>query len=319
MPSRNRRIVLSALVILGGLTFAGLEGSAMEEKAPGREKPQAPFEERVQHRYAENKGVKIHYAALGEPSAPLVVMIHGFPDFWYTWRHQMEALSKEYYTVALDQRGYNLSDRPKGGEEYQMSKLVEDVRAVIRACGRERAIVVGHDWGGAVAWSLAMISPESVERLIILNLPHPRGLARELVRNPQQQKNSQYARNFQRPEAHLSLKAEQLAAWVTDPAAKARYIEAFQRSDFEAMLHYYKQNYPREPYTEPTGPVIKVKAPVLMIHGLQDWALLPGGLNDTWEWLEQDLTLVTVPGAGHFVQQDAAETVSRTIRMWLNR
>jgi epoxide hydrolase 4 len=85
------------------------------------------------------------------------------------------------------------------------------------------------------------------------------------------------------------------------------------------MLNYYKRNYPREPYKEDTSPVVKVKAPVLMIHGLDDWALLPGALNNTWEWLEKDLTLVTIPGAGHFVQQDASEMVNRTIKMWLNR
>ncbi len=277
------------------------------------------LEKQVEHGYADNNGVKIHYAALGDKKAPLIVMIHGFPDFWYTWRRQMEVLSKDYYVVAVDQRGYNLSDKPKGVEQYDMRLLVSDVAVVIRHCGREKAIIVGHDWGGAVSWTLAMYQPELVEKLIILNLPHPRGLARELANNPQQQKNSQYARNFQQPDAHLKLKAEQLASWVTDPEARKKYIEAFQRSDFEAMLSYYKRNYAREPYTEPTGPVVRVKAPVLMIHGLDDWALLPGALNNTWEWLEQDLTLVTVPKAGHFVQQDAPEVVNRTIRMWLNR
>jgi pimeloyl-ACP methyl ester carboxylesterase len=115
------------------------------------------------------------------------------------------------------------------------------------------------------------------------------------------------------------LKAEQLAFWVKDPKAREVYIEAFKRSDMEAMLNYYKRNYPREPYVEDTSPVIKVKAPVLMIHGLNDTALNAHGLNNTWEWLERDLTLVTIPGAGHFVQQDASDLVTRSIRMWLAR
>jgi pimeloyl-ACP methyl ester carboxylesterase len=161
--------------------------------------------------------------------------------------------------------------------------------------------------------------PEMVDRLIILNLPHPRGLRRELANNPQQQKNSQYARNFQMEGAHLKLTAEALSAWVKDPEAKKKYVEALQRSDFEAMLNYYKRNYPREPYTEDAVPLPRVKAPVLMIHGLNDRALLPGALNGTWEWLEKDLTLVTVPEAGHFVQQDAAELVTRTMKAWLGR
>jgi epoxide hydrolase 4 len=277
------------------------------------------IEKLVEHGYADSGGVKIHYAAVGPAAAPLIVMIHGFPDFWYSWRDQMSALSKDYRVVAIDQRGYNLSDKPKGVENYDMRLLVGDVVAVIKHHKRDKAIIVGHDWGGAVSWTLAMTQPQMVERLIILNLPHPKGLSRELANNPQQQKNSQYARNFQQPDAHTKLTAEQLANWVKDPEAKKKYLEAFGRSDFEALLNYYKRNYPREPYQENIAPLPKVQCSVLMIHGLDDWALLPGALNNTWEWLEKDLTLVTVPKSGHFVQQDASEFVSRTIKMWLAR
>src|SRR5258708_1497053 len=164
------------------------------------------FEKRVEHGYADSGGVRIHYASLGPKNgvvkkgdrskAPLIVMIHGFPDFWYTWRDQMEALSDNYQVVAIDQRGYNLSDKPKGVENYDVRLLVGDVAAVIKHLGRDKAIVVGHDWGGMVAWSLAMGMPEMVDRLIILNLPHPRGIARELATNPEQQQNSQYSRYF---------------------------------------------------------------------------------------------------------------------------
>jgi pimeloyl-ACP methyl ester carboxylesterase len=273
--------------------------------------------ERVAHGYAENDGVKIHYAQLG--AGPLVVMIHGFPDFWYTWRHQMVALAEQYQVAALDLRGYNLSDKPRGGEQYAMRQLVGDVAAVIRHAGHERAIVVGHDWGGAIAWQLAMHLPTLVERLIVLNLPHPRGLARELAHNLRQQENSQYARDFQQPDAHLRLTPEWLSRWVSDPAARERYITAFQQSDLEAMLHYYKQNYPREPYAEPTTPMIKVQAPTLLIHGLADEALLADALNGTWEWVGRDLTIVTIPDAGHFVQHDAPDLVTRTIVSWLAR
>jgi len=274
-------------------------------------------EDRVEHGYASNNGVKIHYASLGK--GPLIVMIHGFPDYWYTWRDQMEGLSANFQVVAIDQRGYNLSDKPKGVENYALQILVSDVVAVIKQLGRERAIIVGHDWGGIVAWTLAMMRPDLVERLIILNLPHPRGLNRELATNPQQQKNSQYARNFQQDGAEKNLTAEGLAFWVKDPEAKKKYVEAFKRSDFEAMLNYYKRNYPREPYTLDTSPVVKVKMPVLMIHGLNDTALLAPALNNTWDWLEKDLTLVTIPGASHFVQQDASDLVTRSIKMWLAR
>jgi len=285
----------------------------------------ADLDQRVKHEYADSGGVKIHYASLGPKklpatgAAPLIVMIHGFPDFWYTWRDQMEALSETCQVAAIDQRGYNLSDKPKGVENYDLKLLVGDVLAVVRHQKRDKAIIVGHDWGGIVAWTFAMTFPDATEKLIILNLPHPRGLSRELANNKQQQQNSQYARNFQKEGAHLQLTPERLSSWVKDPKAKEKYIEAFKRSDFEAMLNYYKRNYPREPYTEDASPVVKIKMPVLMIHGLNDTALLAGALNNTWEWLESDLTLVTIPGAGHFVQQDASDLVTRTIKMWLAR
>lgn len=275
------------------------------------------LDQKVENHYADHDGVKIHYAALGK--GPLIVMVHGFPDFWYTWRDQMQALAPNYRVAALDLRGYNLSDKPKGVENYDMSLLIGDVAAVIKDAGYQSAIVVGHDWGGAISWTFAMYHPEMTEKLIILNLPHLRGLARELAHNPEQQKNSAYARSFQKEDAASKLTAEGLAFWVKDPAAKEKYVEAFKRSDFEAMLNYYKRNYPREPYQEDTSPLVKVKCPVLMIHGLADTALLSGALNDNWNYVEKDLTLVTIPGANHFVQQDASEMVTRSIKMWLNR
>jgi epoxide hydrolase 4 len=277
----------------------------------------ADIESKVTHGYADSNGVKIHYASLGQ--GPLIVMIHGFPDFWYTWRDQMEALSDKFQCVAIDQRGYNLSDKPKGVENYDVRLLVGDVVAVVHALGKEKAIIVGHDWGGLVAWQVALNVPQVTEKLIILNLPHPRGLSRELANNPAQQKNSQYARNFQQPDAASKVTAEGLAFWVKDPEARKKYVEAFKRSDFEAMLNYYKRNYPREPYVEDKSPVVKTQMPVLMIHGLGDTALLSGALNNTWDWMGQDLTLVTIPGSSHFVQQDASELVSKSMRMWLLR
>jgi pimeloyl-ACP methyl ester carboxylesterase len=293
------------------------EGSTLPGENPVEHVGDTDLEARVEHGYADNHGVKIHYASLGR--GPLMVMIHGFPDYWYTWHHQMEALASDYHIVAMDLRGYNLSDKPRGVENYDMRLLVGDVQAVIHYAGQQKAIIVGHDWGGAIAWQFARYLPAMTDKLIILNLPHPRGLVRELVHNPEQQRHSQYARDFQREGAHQGLTPEMLSTWLPDSAPREKYIQALQRSDIEAMLHYYKRNYPREPYMEATSPVIKVQAPVLMIHGLLDQYLLPAALNNTWEWVEQDLTLVTIPSAGHFVQQEAAELVTRTIRSWLTR
>jgi len=275
------------------------------------------LESKVKEGFADSNGVKIHYATMG--SGPLVVMIHGFPDYWYTWRHQMEGLADRFQVVAIDQRGYNKSDKPTGVESYDMRLLVGDVIAVIKHFGKDNAIIVGHDWGGAVAWSLAMNAPQFVSKLVVLNLPHLRGLSRELANNPEQQKSSAYARRFQTEGAEKALTAEGLAGWVNDAAAKPKYIEAFKNSDFTAMMSYYRRNYPREPYKEDTSPLRKVQCPVLAIHGLKDTALLAPALNNNWDYVEKDYTLVTVPDAGHFVQADAAQFVTQTIRGWLLR
>src|SRR5207237_4003236 len=171
--TRSRRMIT--------LIALGLLGTAVAGQPPAK----PDVFDRVKHGYATSEGgVKIHYATLGE--GPLVVMIHGFPDFWYSWRKQMDALSDRYQVVAIDQRGYNLSDKPKGVENYDMRLLVGDVAAVIRSLGKDKATIVGHDWGGIVAWYFAMNLPQMTEKLVILNLPHPNGLARELRNNPDQ-------------------------------------------------------------------------------------------------------------------------------------
>jgi pimeloyl-ACP methyl ester carboxylesterase len=264
--------------------------------------------------YADSNGVKIHFVEQGK--GPLLVLIHGFPDYWYTWRDQMPALAEHFHVVAIDQRGYNLSDKPDKVEDYAIPKLVGDVEAVLKHFNQDKAVIVGHDWGGIVAWTFAMMHPEKTDRLIILNLPHPKGLARELANNPDQQKNSQYARNFQQPDAAKHVKVEMLIGWVKEPEAREKYKEALGRSSMEGMLNYYKANYPKPPYKDERE-FQPVKCRVLMIHGLDDKALLPGALNDTWKWVEKDLTLVTVPHAGHFVQRDAAPFVTKTMVRWL--
>lgn len=259
-------------------------------------------------------GVKLHFVTRGE--GPLVVLLHGFPDFWYTWRDQMPDLAEKHQVVALDLRGFNKSGQPKGVEAYGMARLVGDVAAVLKHFKREKATVVGHDWGGAIAWSFAMMHPEKTERLILLNLPHPKGLLRELANNPDQRKASAYARNFQKPGAEKALLPALLVFWVKEADARKKYLEALGRSSMEGMLNYYRANYPREPYKAAVD-FPMVKCPVLMIHGLRDPYLLPGALNDTWKWIEKDFTLVTVPQAGHFVHRDAPELVTRTMVRWL--
>ena len=271
--------------------------------------------EDVEHRYAQNDGVKIHYVAMGE--GPMVVFIHGFPDFWYSWRHQMNGLKDDYRVVALDTRGYNKSDKPERQEDYDMSLLVQDVAAVIKAEGGEKAVIVGHDWGGAIAWRFALTLPQMAEKLVIVNLPHPKGFLRELANNPEQLANSQYARDFQHPDSHKKLDARTLAGFVTkDEETRARYIEAFERSSLNGMMNYYRQNYPRPPYQEIVAEMPNVSIPVLQFHGLKDTALHHHGLNNTWEWLDKDYTLVTLPNVGHWAHHEAADLVTDTMK-WL--
>lgn len=264
--------------------------------------------------FVDSGGVKLHFVAAGE--GPLLVLLHGFPDYHYTWRDQMPALSKHFRVVALDLRGYNRSDKPEGVDQYKLDKLVADVAAVLDHFKQKKMVLVGHDWGGLIAWAFATQHPDKVDRLVILNLPHPNGLTRELANNPEQQKNSQYAREFQKPEAARVVRPELLVMWVKEPEARQEYLEAMKRSSIEGMLNYYKANYPREPY-QAGPPLPPVQCPVLMIHGLDDKYLLPGALNDTWKWVEKDLTLITVPGAGHFVHRDKPEFVTRKMLAWL--
>ena len=164
-----------------------------------------------------------------------------------------------------------------------------------------------------------------VDKLVILNLPHPNGMARELASNPEQQANSSYARTFiagspSDPDIFfgMPMTPQTLSGWVTDAAAKPKYVEAFSQSNFDSMLAYYKQNYPRTNASSAApvaAPILHM--PVLIFHGLKDTALNSDGLNNTWDWIDADTTIVTAPDSGHFVQQDAAELVTSTLKWWL--
>ncbi|MFM8377123.1 MAG: alpha/beta fold hydrolase [Phenylobacterium sp.] len=302
----TRQPRLAAVAALAGLAALAL-GVGRASSAP-------------QDRFAVNGGVKIHYVVEGK--GPLVVMIHGFPDYWATWKPLMATLKAAgYRTAALDGRGYNLSDKPEGVEAYAMPNLVGDVAAVIAAEGAKDAVVVGHDWGAAIAWQVAIHRPDLVNRLVILSVPHPAGFGREMAGNAEQQKNSQYARNFQTPGFEKNLTAEGLAGWVKDPAERAGYVEAFRSSSLTAMLNYYRANYPSGagaagPVAAP-APLPPVQAPVLVIHGMRDKALAAAGHAGTWDHVARDTTLLMIPDADHFVQHDAETLVNRTIRSWL--
>ncbi|CAN5237262.1 alpha/beta hydrolase [soil metagenome] len=267
--------------------------------------------------YVQNGDVKIHFASIGK--GPAVVFVHGFPDFWLTWEKQMKAVAATgHRAIAIDQRGYNLSDKPKGDENYAMAKMVSDVAAVIKQEGGGRCALVGHDWGGVVSWTTAYTHPEMIERLAICNLPHPNGLSRELA-NPdgKQATASTYAQNFKKPGAADRLTAEALAHAASAPETYAAYVEAFKRSDLNAALAYYRMNYPSPPYVKgPDLPALKMRT--LLVHGLGDTALLAPAIDGTWRWIDAPFEMLTVPGAGHFVQRDAAQEVSMALTHWLS-
>lgn len=301
------------------LSMLALAGAAF---APAHAQTQTAAPSVVESKFATSPDdVKIHYVASGK--GPLVVMIHGFPDYSGSWNQLTPALNDAYRTVAVDTRGYNLSDKPKGVEAYKTEKLVADIAAVIKAEGQEKAIIIGHDWGALISWSFAFAHPEMLDKLVIMAVPHPTAFQRELATNPIQQRNSAYARNFQKEGSENNLTAEGLAGWVKDPAEKAKYVEAFKRSDFAAMMNYYRANYPDGTNAPAAGaappPAPPINVPVLIIHGMKDTALLASGHSGSWEYITKDSTIVMIPDAGHFVQHDAAQLVNATIRGWLDQ
>ena len=179
-----------------------------------------------------------------------------------------------------------------------------------------------------MAWQVAFNLPQMVDNLVILNLPHPSGMAREMAINEEQQKNSGYARKFiagspTDPDIMFGgpMTAETLSGWVRDDDERKHYVEAFKRSSFTGMLNFYKANYPSADNDSPVASISaspRLPMPVLIFHGLKDTALHSDGLNNTWDWVDNDVTIVTAPNAGHFVQQDAAELVSQTMQWWLS-
>ena len=281
------------------------------------------------HQEAQVNGIRLHYVEAGE--GPLVVLLHGFPEFWYEWRHQIPALAAAgFRVIAPDLRGYNRSAKPAGIGSYRLEELVRDVAGLVRHVGAERATVAGHDWGGLIAWYLGMLRPEILDRLIILNAPHPAAFAREL-RSPAQLLRSSYALFFQLPwlpEAILRAGDFALIERIfrTQPIRRGAYSEQdIQRykdalaepGSLTAAVNYYRAAL-RRSLGNAKRDVSRIDLPTLLIWGEQDRYLnrrLTRGLE---EWVPA-IRVERIPDASHWVPVDAPDQVNRLMIEFLRQ
>src|SRR5436853_1000925 len=284
-----------AVAFVSALSFsieAGQKHDAKKEESKSTPRPAM-----IKHEYADVNGVRLHYAAAGK--GKLIMFVHGFPEFWYEWKNQLEQFGGKYLAVAPDMRGYNLSSKPTELDQYQVKYMVEDLRALAQKLGHKKFILVAHDWGGAIAWAFAIAHPDMLEKLVIINAPHPGVFARELKENPAQQKASQYMLMFRSPQAEATLSANNYATLVgvvlgeglkngtfTEEDKKA-YIEAWsQPGALTGGLNYYRAarvGPPTEGQKDGasfanTFSSLNVNVPTLVIWGEKDTALLTGNL-----------------------------------------
>jgi len=233
------------------------------------------------HTTVDTNGVRLHVVQAGPETGPLVLLLHGFPEFWYGWNAQIDGLARAGYRVwAPDQRGYNLSDKPDGIEAYQLDTLVADVVGLIDAAGQQKAIIVGHDWGGIVSWWLAVSHPERVERLVILNVPHP-AVTRKFIRQyPGQLLRSWYIAFFQLPVLPEWLMGANRSAMLARTLRTSSRPGTFSPNDLElyrtawsqpgavrSMINWYRALIRRPPARRPS---VRVTMPTLIIWGIHD-------------------------------------------------
>ena len=282
-----------------------------------------------------DNGITLHTALNG--SGQPILFVHGFPEFWYEWRGQLEAFSADHLCIAPDLRGFNLSDKPPRVEDYRARKVVEDLRLLLRALDQGPAIVVAHDWGGAAAWGLAALHPECVKKLVIINSPHPVVFARELRDNPAQRQASEYMNLFRSEKAErvmsedncrrmLRMSVEQWGGNGGDasPAVRAAYLASWMvPGALTGALNYYRASrlYPRksgEPPIEVDEKFPLLSMPVLVIWGERDEFLLTGNL-DGLDAYAKDLKIERIPDASHWVVHERPQQVNDLIRAFMHR
>jgi epoxide hydrolase 4 len=304
--------------------------------ASAQERERKPTMPKLTHEYATVNGVRLHYAQAGE--GPLILFLHGFPEFWYAWKAQLAEFGRDHLAVAPDMRGYNLSSKPTDVEQYAIPKLVEDVRALAEHLGHKKLVLVGHDWGGVVAWFFAITHPERVEKLVIINAPHPAVFQRELAQNPAQQKASEYMLLLRSPEAEKTLSADSYTPLVNGVLGEGLKQGAFTEEDRKTYLEAWSQpgaltgglNYYRAAGVGPPsegekpaplaaeGATLTVKVPTLVIWGEKDTALLAGNLDGLEQYVPE-LKIRRIPDGTHWVVHEKPAVVNAAIREFLAR
>jgi pimeloyl-ACP methyl ester carboxylesterase len=317
-----------------------------------------PQPQTIRHSFADVNGVRLHYASAGNPANKLILFLHGFPEFWYAWRNQLVEFGKDFHAVAPDQRGYNLSSRPAEVEQYEITKLVGDIRALIEHLqpshiSAQRCILVAHDWGGVAAWATAIACPELVEKLVIINSPHPAIFQRELRENPAQQSASEYMLMLRSPEAEARISANNFALFQAGILGEGlrkgyfterdrlAYVEAWsQPGALTGGLNWYRAakmgladpariGIPSPPQAgesrgpdsaaapaSTTLPSFTVQAPTLVIWGEQDPYLLTGNLDGLDKFVP-NLRIERIPDATHWVVHEKPQLVNSLIRSFV--
>ena len=287
-------------------------------------------------RVALPTGVELDVAIAGHPTNPAIILLHGFPESHRTWRHQIADLAEDHFVLAPDQRGFARSSKPEGVENYTPDKPVADMIALADRFDLERFTLVGHDWGGAIAWMAALNHPDRVARLIIINAPHPFIFQKSMFDDMAQREASQYIRAFRNTDLEKHIESIGLSAFFdgsfmrhTDfekvKDERPVYLEQWgQPGAMTAMLNWYRASAVQVPAMNETperpaflgGPFPPLKVPTLVIWGMGDKALLPVQLEGL-EALVPDLTVTKLEGVGHFAPWEAPEKVTGAMREWL--
>lgn len=283
----------------------------------------------MRHGYAQIGGVRLHYAERGE-GEELIVLLHGFPECWYSWRHQLAALGERYHVVAPDMRGYNLSDKPPRVEDYRMDNLIDDVTGLIRHFGREKAVVVGHDWGAAVAWGVVLKHPEYVSRLVAMQVPPPAAWRANMTLK--QALRSWYMLFFQIP-----LLPEWLIS-LNDFAAiegSLKHVDGFTDTDIAvykkalresnaltSAINYYRANFTSLFFKQKKESEDlrddRVRVPTLLIYGELDKYIVPETLKDIGRFVDAPYREARFKSRGHWIQNEAPVEVNAELASFLD-